>query len=201
MRGQRRTYRPPRQPSTLTTRRTQGKRVSLDLLHENEELLGPEVTERVESESESETVAAEPISRFALLSEELSGGAGAMYLREIAHHELLTAQEEVSLAQRLEGGKAALRELATADDSLESERRIELEHQAEDGEKTRRRLIECNLRLVVSVARRYLGRGLSFLDLVQEGNIGLQIGVEKYDWRRGFRFSAEVSVSLKRRPL
>jgi len=151
--------------------------VSLDLLHETEELLSPE-TERADPEAESETVVSEPISRFGLLSEELSGGAGAMYLREIAHHELLTAQEEVSLAQRLEGGKAALRELATADETLESARRVELEHQAEDGERARRRLIECNLRLVVSVARRYLGRGLSFLDLVQEGNIGLQIGVE-----------------------
>lgn len=165
--------------------------VSLDLLHETEELLSPE-TERADPEAESETAAAEPISRFGLLSEELSGGAGAMYLREIAHHELLTAQEEVSLAQRLEGGKAALRELATADETLPANRRMELEHDAEDGERARRRLIECNLRLVVSVARRYLGRGLSFLDLVQEGNIGLQIGVEKYDWRRGFRFSTYV---------
>ena len=147
----------------LSTTGTGVKRitVSLDLLHENEELLSPELTERAESEGESEAATAEPISRFVLLSEELSGGAGAMYLREIAHHELLTAQEEVSLAQRLEGGKAALRELATADDSLDQARRVELEHQAEDGEKARRRLIECNLRLVVSVARRYLGRGLS----------------------------------------
>jgi RNA polymerase primary sigma factor len=166
--------------------------VSLDLLHETEELLSPELTERGDTEAESETTTAEPISRFGLLSEELSGGAGAMYLREIAHHELLTAQEEVSLAQRLEAGKAALRELATADETLEPTHRFELEHQAEDGERARRRLIECNLRLVVSVARRYLGRGLSFLDLVQEGNIGLQIGVEKYDWRRGFRFSTYV---------
>jgi RNA polymerase primary sigma factor len=166
--------------------------VSLDLLHETEELLSPELSERADPEAEGETAQAEPISRFGLLSEELSGGAGAMYLREIAHHELLTAQEEVSLAQRLEAGKAALRELATADDTLESARREELEHLAEDGERARRRLIECNLRLVVSVARRYLGRGLSFLDLVQEGNIGLQIGVEKYDWRRGFRFSTYV---------
>jgi len=165
--------------------------VSLDLLHENEELLGQDA-ERADNDNETESAAAEPISRFGLLSEELSGGAGAMYLREIAHHELLTAQEEVSLAQRLEAGKAALRELATADETLDPESRIELEERAEDGDKARRRLIECNLRLVVSVARRYLGRGLSFLDLVQEGNIGLQIGVEKYDWRRGFRFSTYV---------
>ena len=93
--------------------------MSLDLLHESEELLSPEMSERSEADSENETAAAEPISRFGLLSEELSGGAGAMYLREIAHHELLTAQEEVSLAQRLEGGMAALRELATADESLD----------------------------------------------------------------------------------
>src|SRR5437868_2012812 len=166
--------------------------VSLDLLHETEELLSPGLSEQVETETEAETAVSEPISRFGLLSEELSGGAGAMYLREIAHHELLTAQEEVSLAQRLEGGKAALRELATADETLDPAHRFELEQKAEDGERARRRLIECNLRLVVSVARRYLGRGLSFLDLVQEGNIGLQIGVEKYDWRRGFRFSTYV---------
>ncbi len=170
--------------------------MSIDLLHENEELLSGALAEAVDAESEtigeSEASTGGPINRFGLLSEELSGGAGAMYLREIAHHELLTAQEEVSLAQRLEAGKAALKELATAGVELGAARRDELERVAEDGEKARRRLIECNLRLVVSVARRYLGRGLSFLDLVQEGNIGLQIGVEKYDWRRGFRFSTYV---------
>ena len=96
--------------------------MSIDLLHENEELLSPELTESPEAESQ-EGGASEPISRFGLLSEELSGGAGAMYLREIAHHELLTAQEEVSLAQRLEAGKAAMRELATADADLGASRR------------------------------------------------------------------------------
>jgi RNA polymerase primary sigma factor len=170
--------------------------VSIDLLHDNDELLRSDLAESVDAEVEpiveGEAAAAEPMNRFGLLSEELSGGAGAMYLREIAHHELLTAQEEVALSQRLEAGKAALKELATAGPELEFERRAELERQAAEGEKARRRLIECNLRLVVSVARRYLGRGLSFLDLVQEGNIGLQIGVEKYDWRRGFRFSTYV---------
>jgi RNA polymerase primary sigma factor len=168
----------------------------MNLLRDNDDLLAADLTDETadsetESTSEGES-SAEPISRFGLLSEELSGGAGAMYLREIAHHELLTAQEEVSLAQRLEAGKAAMKELAAADETLDTARKEELEDLAEDGEKARRRLIECNLRLVVSVARRYLGRGLSFLDLVQEGNIGLQIGVEKYDWRRGFRFSTYV---------
>ncbi len=115
-----------------------------------------------------------------------------MYLREIAHHELLAAHEEVALAQRLEAGRAAIKELATADDTLDADNHAELKRLADEGEQARRRLIECNLRLVVSVARRYLGRKVSFLDLVQEGNMGLQIGVEKYDWRRGFRFSTYV---------
>jgi RNA polymerase primary sigma factor len=84
-----------------------------------------------------------------------------LYLREISRVPLLTAAEEVSLAKSLEHG----------------------DHRA------RRRLIESNLRLVVSVARRYSGRGLSFLDLIQEGNLGLMKAVERYDWRLGHRFS------------
>src|ERR671935_904031 len=124
-------------------------------------------------------------------SEELSGGAGAMYLREIANHELLTAQDEVELAQRMEAGREAARRLESGEELDQAEQR-RLQRVVEDGEEARRHLIECNLRLVVSVARRYLNRGLSFLDLVQEGNIGLQIGADKYDWRRGFRFSTYV---------
>src|SRR5919204_1202651 len=124
-------------------------------------------------------------------SEELSGGAGAMYLREIANHELLTAQDEVELAQRMEAGREAARRLESGEELDQAEQR-RLQRVVEDGEEARRHLIECNLRLVVSVARRYVNRGLSFLDLVQEGNIGLQIGADKYDWRRGFRFSTYV---------
>jgi RNA polymerase primary sigma factor len=114
-----------------------------------------------------------------------------MYLREIANHALLTQPDEVSLAQRMEAGREAARALAGGEhvDELQRQR---LERLVEDGERARRHLIECNLRLVVSVARRYLNRGLGFLDLVQEGNIGLQIGADKYDWRRGFRFSTYV---------
>jgi RNA polymerase primary sigma factor len=123
----------------------------------------------------------------AATEELMAGGPAALYLREISQNPLLTAEEEVQLAQELEAGKAAQERLnegvAAADE------RARLEDAVRTGQAARKRLIESNLRLVVSVARKYLGRGLSFLDLVQEGNIGLQRGVEKYDWRRGFRFS------------
>jgi RNA polymerase primary sigma factor len=124
-------------------------------------------------------------------SEELSGGPGAMYLREIANHDLLTQPDEILLAQRMEAGRLAAARL-NADEVVDEDERAVLARRVEDGENARRYLIECNLRLVVSVARRYLNRGLSFLDLVQEGNIGLQIGSDKFDWRRGFRFSTYV---------
>jgi RNA polymerase primary sigma factor len=124
----------------------------------------------------------------------MAGGPASLYLREISRARLLTAEEEVTLAKALERGKAARARLDQAgqagqaglDDPAE---RAQLEQDVQHGEEARQRLIESNLRLVVSVARKYLGRGLSFLDLVQEGNIGLQRGVDKYDWRRGFRFS------------
>jgi RNA polymerase primary sigma factor len=121
------------------------------------------------------------------LDEFLPGGPAALYLREISRTPLLTAEQEVQLAQELEAGKAAVQALAQGvADAGERER---LEEQARVGQAARKQLIEANLRLVVAVARKYLGRGLAFLDLVQEGNIGLQRGVEKYDWRKGFRFS------------
>jgi RNA polymerase primary sigma factor len=172
--------------------------VSIDALHQNEDVENGRLTERVDWHGESavfddrERSSIAALGRVDMLSEALSGGAAAMYLREIAQHELLAASEEVSLAQRLEASKAALKELAAADANMAEGHRVELERLVRDGEQARHRLIECNLRLVVSVARRYLGHQLSFLDLVQEGNIGLQIGVERYDWRRGFRFSTYV---------
>ena len=111
----------------------------------------------------------------------------ALYLREISKAPLLTAEEEVALAKQLEAGKAAAKRLAHGE--VKAEERAELEEALRRGDAARKRLIESNLRLVVSVARKYMGRGLLFLDLVQEGNIGLQRAVDKYDWRRGFRFS------------
>jgi RNA polymerase primary sigma factor len=134
---------------------------------------------------------AEPSLGHLSLSEELSGGAGAMYLREIANHDLLSAEAERKLAQRIERGANARQRLGQAPPA-QAWMRVCLERRVHVGQLARQRLIECNLRLVVSVSRRYMNRGLSFMDLVQEGNIGLQIGVDKYDWRRGFRFSTYV---------
>jgi RNA polymerase primary sigma factor len=105
-----------------------------------------------------------------------------LYLREIGRVPLLTAADEVRLAQRLERGREELlnaQRLQTVPDR----------HVVDDGEAAQRRLIEANLRLVVSVAKKYIGRGLSLLDLIQEGNLGLIRAVEKYDWRRGYKFS------------
>jgi RNA polymerase primary sigma factor len=112
----------------------------------------------------------------------------ALYLREISQHPLLTAEEEVELAKQREAGDEAKALLAEGN-AIEQAERERLEEILRVGDAARKRLVESNLRLVVSVARKYMGRGLLFLDLIQEGNIGLQRGVEKYDWRRGFRFS------------
>jgi RNA polymerase primary sigma factor len=109
------------------------------------------------------------------------------YLREISVGKLLTAEEEVMLAQRMEAGREA-RDRLNQGEPDDAAREL-LDAAVLVGEAARLRMIESNLRLVVSVARKYLNRGLSFLDLVQEGNIGLQKGVERYDWRKGFRFS------------
>jgi RNA polymerase primary sigma factor len=122
----------------------------------------------------------------------LAVDADLLYLREISNHELLTAEDEVSLAQRLDAGKAAMRELALADESLNPLRLRELENLAGEGDRARQHLIECNLRLVVAVARRHQRRGVPLLDLVQEGNIGLQSGIENYNWRLGYRLSTYV---------
>jgi RNA polymerase primary sigma factor len=121
-------------------------------------------------------------------AEELTPGEpAALYLREISRTALLSAEEEVELAKQLEAGKEAEKKLAKG--VQDASERARLEEAVRHGNAARKRLIEANLRLVVSVAKKYLGRGLSFLDLVQEGNLGLQKGVEKYEWRKGFRFS------------
>ncbi|MFF7639010.1 sigma-70 family RNA polymerase sigma factor [Streptomyces canus] len=110
------------------------------------------------------------------------------YLREIGRIPLLTAAEEVDLARRVEAGLFAEEKLSTAPD-LDSQLALDLDRLVVLGRMAKRRLIEANLRLVVSVAKRYVGRGLTMLDLVQEGNLGLIRAVEKFDYARGYKFS------------
>jgi RNA polymerase primary sigma factor len=117
-----------------------------------------------------------------------------LYLDEIGRHRLLTADDEVRLAQAYEAGREARRRLAAA---AEDPDRAELEAVAERGERARRTMIESNLRLVVSIARRYWATGLPLGDLVQEGNLGLLRAVERFDWRRGVKFATYATWWIK----
>jgi RNA polymerase primary sigma factor len=111
------------------------------------------------------------------------------YLKQIGRVRLLNAGQEVELAKRIEVGLFADRKLAEGSRDLSAGARIDLEEVAADGKLARNHLLEANLRLVVSLARRYTGRGALFLDLIQEGNLGLIRGVEKFDYTRGYKFS------------
>ena len=110
-----------------------------------------------------------------------------LYLKEVSRVPLLTADEEVRLAQRIEHGRMAREELAHG--SVTPRRRAELRRLIEDGWEAREHLITANSRLVISVAKKYMGRGVPFLDLIQEGNIGLIRATKKFDYRRGHKFS------------
>jgi RNA polymerase primary sigma factor len=117
-----------------------------------------------------------------------------MYLREIGRVPLLVAAEEVELAKRIESGAEASERLADLDAAgslgeLPADESRNLQALADDGDDAKSSLIQANLRLVVSIAKRYVGRGMQFLDLIQEGNMGLMRAVEKFDYTKGFKFS------------
>ena len=112
-----------------------------------------------------------------------------MYLKEIGKVPLLTAEEEVDLAKRIEAGLFASEKVATTTKKVPEKLRRELEAIERDGQIAKRKLVEANLRLVVSIAKRYVGRGMLFLDLIQEGNLGLIRAVEKFDYTKGYKFS------------
>ncbi|MFD9444034.1 RNA polymerase sigma factor [Streptomyces sp. NPDC060006] len=139
---------------------------------------------------ESETEAPEPVELPRGRAD--TGGPSSdlfrQYLREIGRIPLLTAVEEVELARRVEAGLFAEEKLRRTPD-LDSQLALDLDKLVVMGRMAKRRLIEANLRLVVSVAKRYVGRGLTMLDLVQEGNLGLIRAVEKFDYARGYKFS------------
>ncbi len=112
-----------------------------------------------------------------------------MYLQEIGRVPLLTTQQEVELAMQMEAGLRAQDKLKAAGEDLDDVERLVLERSSREAERARKRLVEANLRLVVSIAKKYVGRGMGLLDLVQEGNLGLMRAVEKFDYRKGFKFS------------
>lgn len=115
-----------------------------------------------------------------------------MYLKDIGRIALLTAEEEVNLAMRVEVGKQAMEQMEEykrAEMEIPDQERVQLEQMIEDGLIAKERLIEANYRLVVSIAKKYVGRGMQFLDLIQEGNMGLIRAVDKFDYEKGFKFS------------
>ena len=122
----------------------------------------------------------------------LTGDPVRMYLKEIGKVPLLTAAEEIDLAMKIEAGVAATEELERAEDEgveLDRREKRRLGRIEQVGLDAKQQLIEANLRLVVSIAKRYVGRGMLFLDLIQEGNLGLIRAVEKFDYTKGFKFS------------
>ena len=120
-----------------------------------------------------------------------AGGATADqvkdYLKQIGKVPLLNAGQEVELAKRIEAGLFADQKLARHGGSMRDGDRIDLEQVAGDGRRAKDHLLEANLRLVVSLAKRYTGRGMLFLDLIQEGNLGLIRAVEKFDYTKGYK--------------
>ncbi|RGA00828.1 RNA polymerase sigma factor [Microbispora triticiradicis] len=167
-------------------------------------------TEETEAETEAETEGEEPKAEALVQSEDevliltdddddapvaqvAAAGATADpvkdYLKQIGKVPLLNAEQEVELAKRIEAGLFAEEQLAQEADNLPVDVRAELEWIAEDGHRAKNHLLEANLRLVVSLAKRYTGRGMLFLDLIQEGNLGLIRAVEKFDYTKGYKFS------------
>jgi RNA polymerase primary sigma factor len=144
----------------------------------SEEAVEDEITEEVEEEKLG------PVDDLANIDTDDTIG---LYLKEVSRVPLLIAREEVELAQRIENGRLAREELAHG--NITPKRRTELRGKIEDGWSAREHLITANSRLVISVAKKYMGRGVPFLDLIQEGNIGLIRATKKFEYRRGHKFS------------
>ncbi len=112
----------------------------------------------------------------------------SLYLREVSRIALLTADQEVDLSQRIERGVLA-KDALVSEERLHANQRQELERVAADGEAARQHLVRANSRLVIAMAKKYMNQGVPFLDLIQEGNLGLMKAADKFDWRRGHKFS------------
>nr|WP_290668506.1 sigma-70 family RNA polymerase sigma factor [Ardenticatena sp.] len=156
------------------------------ILCERLEEAGVDILEDAPRTSRSRSVSERTWRDLSMLSPDDTVG---LYLMESCQHPLLTAEQEVDLAQRMERGKIAEERLRAEKERLDAETRRKLEALVQDGREARRMLIESNYRLVISIAKRYEGRGVPLLDLIQEGNIGLMRAVEKFDYHLGYKFS------------
>ena len=154
---------------------------------------GIRIGDEAEIESEAEPIPEESPNGLELeqelgvLSSVDADDPVGLYLKQVGHIPLLTADEEVGLAKRIEAGRSARKEMA--DSRVSERRRDELRRLIEDGWVAREHLITANSRLVISVAKKYMGRGVPFLDLIQEGNIGLIRATKKFEYKRGHKFS------------
>ncbi len=161
-------------------------KVMLVLRKQGVEVLDQESFEQAYSVEDEEEEDSKPrVSLDKIGSDDTVG----LYLKEMSKVPLLSVEEERSLAKRIEAGRASKVEVNDPDVKFSKERRRELRVLIKDGEQAWEHLIKANTRLVVSVAKKYLGRGVPFLDLIQEGNLGLMRAVDKFDYTRGFRFS------------
>ncbi len=164
----------------------------LDKLYEQFENNNIEVVDEPDEDLSKFTLTEESLDSF---QSELSAEGVAIddpvkvYLKEIGRVPLLTSDEEVQLATDIMNGNNAIEILEEGADALPAEQREELDAHVAAGERAKKRLCEANLRLVVSIAKKYVGRGMQFLDLIQEGNLGLIKAVEKFDPTKGFKFS------------
>ena len=120
-----------------------------------------------------------------------------LYLTDIGQYPLLTKEGEVSLAQKIEAGASATAESEARGDKVTPARRRELRRSIRRGDEAQRTFVQSNLRLVVSIAKKYQASGLPLLDLIQEGNLGLMHAVEKFDWRKGFKFSTYATFWIR----
>ncbi len=183
----------------LSTEQTES--IYTKLLEQGINILDEDEEEQVKAEAkkkaadESKKVEAEKAAeseviqkRFKLVNKAATSDPVRMYLKEIGRVSLLTAQEEVILAKAIEAGEKAA-EILESKRIRDKKRRRKLERAEREGWAAKRKLVEANLKLVVSIAKRYVGRGMLFLDLIQEGNLGLIRAVEKFDYKKGYKFS------------
>ncbi|EXU62116.1 RNA polymerase sigma factor [Streptomyces sp. PRh5] len=188
--------------TTAAAKKTVAKKTTAKKDVTDELLEGEDVIEEAPGKPGPEGAEAEPENAGFVLSDEDEDDAPAQqvaaagatadpvkdYLKQIGKVPLLNAEQEVELAKRIEAGLFAEDKLANSD-KLAPKLKRELEIIAEDGRRAKNHLLEANLRLVVSLAKRYTGRGMLFLDLIQEGNLGLIRAVEKFDYTKGYKFS------------